>query len=97
MVAVVECFDHAAAGLAKTTIKAVHSTDPTMLRGIFVDDGRRVIGGSIVNDDPLDGAYGLREHALDGEAKISFFIANWRNDNIVFSELGHELRVSSWI
>src|SRR6267142_1373421 len=97
VITIVECFDHAATGLAKAAIKAVHGTDPRMLRGIFVDDGRRAIGGAVVNDDPLEGTNGLREHALDGEAKISFFIANWRNDNIIFSELGHERRVSSWI
>src|SRR6266403_4217400 len=89
-ITIVECFDYAAAGLAKAAIKAVHGTDPRMLRGIFVDDGRRAIGGAVVNDDPLEGTNGLREHALDGEAKISFFIANGRNDNIIFSELGHE-------
>jgi hypothetical protein len=56
--------------------------NPGMLRSVFVDDGGGAVGGTIIDDYPLDGANGLMNHALDGEAKIGFFIANGRDDQV---------------
>ena len=62
-----------------------------MERRVFVDDGSAAIGGAIVDDDPLGGANGLREHALDGEAEVSLFVANWGNDYVFVGEGAHSV------
>ena len=60
-----------------------------MARRVFVDDGGGAIGGTIVNDDPLTGANGLREHALDSKAEVSLFVTNWGNDYVFCRDRAH--------
>ena len=65
LVAVVECFHDAATRLSIAAVLTVHAFDPRVTRRILVNDASCTVSGAVIHNDPLRGADGLAEHAVE--------------------------------
>jgi hypothetical protein len=61
----------------------MYATNPRIACSILFDNVPRFVGRSVIYDNPFLRNYGLMDHALDGESKISFFVTNRGNHNVL--------------
>jgi hypothetical protein len=87
LIALVESLHHTTARFAKSTIATMESADPRIECGVLVDYTARVVGGTIVYDDPLNGKNVLAKHAPESEREVCFFVPD-RSDDDIFGRKG---------
>jgi len=89
LIALIECFDDAPAWFSKSPILSMYTSNPGMSRGVLVNDAISTVRRAVVHNDPLDRKNRLAEHTLESLAKVSLFVPDWSNDDILRSLIYH--------
>src|SRR5207237_4228202 len=94
MIALVEGFDHTSPRQAAAAVLALEDADPGVMTRVFLDDGGGAVTGTIVHDEPLRWAQGLRQHALEGETYLVCLVAGRGDGDVDGIRRRHTLSVS---
>ncbi len=86
----IECLDHAGPHGAVAPVGLLDHADPVVSCGIVGEDGGRVVGRAVIDDDPEGGAEGLRDHAVERAAHVVGLVPARRDQDIgTVGALGH--------